>query len=200
MNKRFSLPVFIVLLSMALPSTATAQERKGFWFSFGLGKGSIGISAADAAATLVSSDRSSVGVLDIGLGWAVKQQLLVGIEVNASPATLTNRRTGTIGSTNVSGTITYYPRSSSNFFVEGGVGGSFFKVASDAAGYSPEVGAGFGFTVAAGYDIYLARGFSLTPAVGFWYGQPGDLREGGQTMLKNWRHNVFDVTLSIKFN
>jgi len=200
MGKRFSLTVFVVLVSMALSSTAAAQERKGFWFSVGLGKGSIGISADDAAATLISSDRDSVGVLDIGLGWAVRQQLLVGIEVNASPATLTNRPTGTIGSTNVSGTITYYPRSSSNFFVEGGVGESFFKVASEAPGYSPEMGAGFGFTVAAGYDIYLARGFSLAPAVGFWYGQPGDFRVAGETVLRNWRHNVFDVTLAIKFN
>jgi hypothetical protein len=62
------------------------------------------------------------------------------------------------------------------------------------------MGAGFGFTAGAGYDIYLARGFSLTPAVGFWYGQPGDFRVADQTFLKNWRHNVFDVTLSIKFN
>jgi hypothetical protein len=41
---------------------------------------------------------------------------------------------------------------------------------------------------------------SLTPAVGFWYGQPGDYRLAGQTLLKNWQHNVFDVTLSIKLN
>jgi hypothetical protein len=33
---------------MALPATAIAQERKGFWGSFGLGTGSIGVSAEDA--------------------------------------------------------------------------------------------------------------------------------------------------------
>ena len=82
--------------------------------------------------------------------------------------------------------------------MEGGVGGSFLQVASDEA--DPEVGVGFGFTAGTGYDIYVGRGFSLTPAVGFWYGQPGDYRLAGQTFLKNWQHNVFDVTLSIKFN
>jgi hypothetical protein len=102
----------------------------------------------------------------------------------------------------VSGTLTYYPGSSSNFFVEGGVGASFLEVTVDAADTSPspELGAGFGLTAGAGYDIYLGRGFSLTPAVGFWYGRPGDLRIAGQTLLRNWRHNVIDFTLAIKFN
>jgi hypothetical protein len=131
----------------------------------------------------------------------VKPQVLVGVQVKAWPATLTDRPAGSLNITNVSGTLTYYPRSSSNFFVEGGAGGSFLKVTADDADPSPpELGMGFGLTARAGYEIHLGRGISLTPAVGFWYGRPGDLRIAGETFLKNWRHNVIDFTLAIKFN
>lgn len=192
------------VVGIALPATAIAQERKGFWGSFGLGTGSIGVSAEDAVAQPrpFQVGRDGGGVAELGLGWAVNQQLLVGIEVKAMFATYAGDVHGTLDVSNVSGTVTYYSRSSSNFFVKGGVGGSFLELTVDAPDPNVAVkpGKGFGLTAGAGYDIYLGRGFSLTPAAGFWYGRPGDLRIAGQTLLRNWKHNVFDVTLSIKFN
>ena len=54
------------------------------------------------------------------------------------------------------------------------------------ANLAVEAGKGIGLAAGAGYDVYLGRGFSLTPAVGVWYGRPGDLRVAGQTLLRNW--------------
>ena len=188
-------------VGIALPSTAAAQERKGFWGSFGLGQGSIGVSAQTFAGTPFQEDRDAGFVGEIGLGWALNQQLLVGLELKAMFATLPGD-VATLDVSNVSAALTYYPRPASNFFVRGGVGGSFLDLTFDAPepNLAVEAGKGIGFSAGAGYDVYLGRGFSLTPAVGFWYGRPGDLGVAGQTLLKNWKHNVFDVTLSIKFN
>ena len=196
---RFALVACVV--GMALPSTAAAQERKGFWGSFGLGQGSVGVSAQTFAATPFQEDRDAGFVGDIGLGWALNQQLLVGLEVKAMFASLAGDF-ATLDVSNVSAVVTYYPRPASNFFVRGGVGGSFLDLTFDSpeANLAVEAGRGIGFSGGAGYDVHLGRGFSITPAVGFWYGHPGDLRLAGQTFLKDWKHNVIDVTLSIKFN
>ena len=151
------------VIAVALPSTAEAQERKGFWGSFGLGAGSIGVSAEDAVAQPrpFQVGRDGGGVAEIGLGWAANQQLLVGIEVKLTVATYAGDVHGTLDVSNVSGTVTYYPRSSSNFFVKGGVGGSFLELTVDAPDPNVAVkpGKGFGLTAGAGYDIYLGRGF-----------------------------------------
>jgi len=189
------------VLGITLPSTATAQERKGFWASFGLGQGSVGVSAETAAGRPFQDGRDGGGVVELDLGWALSQQLLVGLEVKAMFAKLPGN-VATLDVSNVSAALTYYPRPASNFFIRGGVGGSFLDLTFDAseANLAVEAGKGIGFSAGAGYDVYLGRGFSLTPAVGFWYGRPGDLGLAGQTVLRNWKHNVVDVTLSIKFN
>jgi hypothetical protein len=189
------------VVAIALPSTASAQERKGFWGSLGLGAGSIAVSAETAASRPFQEGRDGGGVGELNLGWAVNPQLLAGLELKVMAAKLAGGN-GELVISNVSGTLTYYPRPSSNFFVKGGAGGSFLDVTFEAldADISIDAGKGFGFTVGAGYDVSLGRGFSLTPAVAFWHGQPGDFRLAGQTLLKDWRHNVIDVTLSIKFN
>lgn len=191
----------LACVAIALPSTASAQERKGFWGSFGLGQGSVGVSAETAASRPFQEKRDGGGVVELDLGWALNQQLLAGLEFKAMFATLPGD-IATLDVANVSATLTYYPRPASNFFVRGGVGGSFLDLTFDTPEASPsvETGKGIGFSTGVGYDVYLGRGFSLTPAVGFWYGRPGDLRVAGQTLLRDWKHNVVDVTLSIKFN
>ena len=191
------------MFGIALPSTAAAQERKGFWFTVGAGPGSVGISAGnDAAGNIFTGGRDAGLSSEISLGWAMNRQLLVGVEIKGISGTLVGSAEGQLIVTNLSGTLLYYPNPSANFFVRGGAGGSFLELTNDAPVTEDPVatGAGFGLSVGAGYDIYLGRGFSLTPAVGFWYGRPGDLRRAGQTLLRNWTHNVIDVTFSVKFN
>jgi hypothetical protein len=190
----------------ATAQPAAAQERKGFWGSFGLGLGSVGISVSSETGR-ISGDRQRQGIGDMSVGWALSPRLLTGVEVKVFG--LTGRFTDGAGTTtstfdvfvtNVSGVALLYP-SSSNFYVKGGVGGSFIEASAPVNGATlSETHGGFGLTAEAGYDLYLGRGFSITPALGYWYGRPGMLRLGGSPALTGWRHNVLDATVSMKFN
>jgi hypothetical protein len=42
--------------------------------------------------------------------------------------------------------------------------------------------------------------FWFTPAVNFFYGQSGDIEFGGETVIRDWKHNRLDFTVGIKFN
>ena len=56
----------LLIAFLGLPSRASAQERSGFWFDFGVGTGSLGISAGN-----FEDGRTGTGVVAFGLGWAV---------------------------------------------------------------------------------------------------------------------------------
>ena len=60
--------------------------------------------------------------------------------------------------------------------------------------------AGLGLLAGAGYDLRVGRNISITPAVDVWYGQPGDLTFGSETLARNWKHNVVDFTVGITFH
>jgi len=192
----------VCALAVGLPSVATAQERSGFWINFGVGSGSGSINAEDLSGRRLKGGRDSGIDADLGLGWALNRQLLVGVDIKTMAGTLVVDAERRFVIANVAGIVTYYPKTTSNLFLYGGVGGSFVDVDQDiGAGEQIEhSGGGPGFTIGAGYDVYLGRGFSLTPAVSYWYGRPGDLQVQGQTLLRNWRHNVVDIVVSIKFN
>ena len=180
-----------------LASTASAQERKGFWFDFGVGTGSAGVSADD-----VDSTREGTGIVALRLGWALNPRLLAGFELRGAAMDLDGDVTGSFFASNVQGILVYYPRAASGLFVNGGIGGSFLDVSFEDQGttFTANISKGFGFSAGIGYDFYLGRGFSLTPAAGFWYGNTGDVGFRGATVLTGWSHNVIDATISIKFN
>jgi hypothetical protein len=176
---------------------ASAQERKGFWFDFGVGLGSAGVSADG-----VNASREGAGIVALRLGWALNPQLLAGFELRTAAMDLDGDVSGSFFASNVQGILVYYPRVSSGLFVNGGVGGSFLDVSFEDRGttLTGNISKGFGVSAGIGYDFYLGRGFSLTPAAGFWYGQTGDVTFRGATVFTGWSHNVVDATISIKFN
>jgi hypothetical protein len=176
-----------------LAATASAQERKGFWFDFGVGVGSSGIS------TGIDEARDSAGIVALKLGWALNRQLLMGMEIRMMTLDVTGDIVGVLAAYNVHGTILYYPRASSGFFLSGGLGGAFLDLDPDDQDLT-NVAKGFGLSAGVGYDFYLGRGFSLTPATTFWYGNTGGGSLNAQTSLADWNHNVIDATISIKFN
>jgi hypothetical protein len=156
-HRRTVLTASALALWVALPSVAVAQERKGFWAEFGVGAGSIGISTDEAS----TEGRDGSGVTTLSVGWAVNPRLLAGVEVDFTTGSLHGRLAdGTFELYNVSGTVTFYPYHSSNFFVFGGAGGAFVDVSVEASGTTLTATVGKG------------RGFSLTPAFNFWYGAP----------------------------
>ena len=189
----------VVALCCLCPAAANGQERKGFWASADIGIGSEGVSIGEHGL-----DRGAVGAADIGLGWALNPKMLVGIGIGGgvvmrvtTPAAIKN----TLTTTDVVGTLTFYPRPESGLFVRGGAGAAVVYV--DAAASDPIVAStenGVAWTMGAGYDRYLGRGFSLTPAVDFWYGRAGRIVVNGESLADHWSHNFLQVTIGIRFN
>lgn len=147
-----------LVLGCVAPSTAAAQERRGFWIGT-----DIGIASTDASADGIDLDgRGQASALDILAGWTVRPQLLIGVELNTLSVGVT--RDGVFqdaGVVDVTATLTYYPRPSSGFFIKGGIGPSFF----DDLEETPNVdisGTGVSAIVGTGYDIPLGRRLSLT--------------------------------------
>jgi|SRR5215510_2311543 len=182
-----------------LPATASGQERKGFWASADIGIGSEGVSVGEHGL-----DRAAMGAADIGLGWALNPRMLVGMAIGGgvvmrvtTPAAIKNN----LITTDVVGTLTFYPRPASGLFVRGGAGGAFVVIEGEAS--DPIVSSaqnGVAWTMGAGYDRYLGRGFSLTPAVDFWYGRPGWIVINGEQLADHWSHNSVQATIGIRFN
>jgi hypothetical protein len=187
----------LVTSSFALAATANAQERKGFWFDFGVGVGGLDVSAGGQ-----DGSRDASGIAGLKLGWTLNPQVLAGLNLRSATLDVQGAITGAFDVYNVEATVVYYPSVSSGFFVSGGVGGSFLDLVIEEQGttLTGNISKGLGLSVGAGYDYYLGRGFSITPAASFWYGRTGDVRFRGQTVLTDWSHNVIDATVSIKFN
>jgi hypothetical protein len=180
-----------------MPLPAGAQEHRGFWIGTGIGLGSVDVSTSDG---INLPGRARKGAFDILTGWTLSPQFLVGIEFNTvSIGVIHDGVFQNAGVIDLTGTITYYPRLSSGLFVKGGVGGSFLDDLQD----SPAVdvrGIGVGAIVGIGYDIYLGRNFSLTTAVDFRFSRISSVTLDGQPGFQDWKHNVLDVTVGIKFN
>ena len=62
------------------------------------------------------------------------------------------------------------------------------------------VGLMLGLMAGAGWDVHLGRRFWLTPAVNVRYAQPGDLVLAGRTRVPDWKYNIVDFTVGIRFD
>jgi hypothetical protein len=190
----------LTLLWLALPSTAGAQERAGFWGGFGGGWGSARVTAAE----IPDGDRAGSGVAHFRLGWTLSDRLLLGGEVDfwRKNSPLRPGVNANFNIYNVSGTLTYYPGASSRLFLKGGAGGSYLNIDYDLSGANVQVelGSGFGLILGTGYDIPLTPRVSLTPAVNLWHGRLGTLEYQGTPLFTEWKQNVFDITLGLTFH
>jgi hypothetical protein len=146
-------PALLVLLLLSgLPGSLVAQvnspshpvaERKGVWFTGGLGaaggEGGFGGFSGNLA-----------------LGWTVNPKVLLGVGSTfvRGPADRTNVTFGTLDLR-----TQYYPESYAGLFLNAGLGLGFFRM--DDSGSGPNVGAGV--EIGMGYDIGLVRNVSVTP-------------------------------------
>jgi hypothetical protein len=171
-----------------------SQEREGFWIGLGAGYGS----ASASSDSFSGGDREGSFTGYLKLGGTLNPQLLIGVESNAwvkSEAGVTL----TLG--NASGTVTYYPRPTSAFFVKGGVGLSYVSTEISLFGEKETVSkTGWGLLFGMGYDWRVGRNVSVTPSFNFYYGRPGDITFEGERFFKGWRQNVMDIGLGVTFH
>lgn len=195
---RRALEVTLLCVCVVLAArTVSAQERKGFWFDFGVGQGSMAVSAEGS-----QIDRGASGVASLDVGWAMRPSLLVGLGIRSAALDVSGTYVTGGAVTNLMGVVAYYPRSSSGLFVKGGIGGTFVDLTmiDQGAKRLTNVARGLGLSGRLGYDIYLGRGFSVTPSGGLWYGRTGSWQVLGDSFFPNWQHSVVDATVSVSFH
>jgi hypothetical protein len=126
-----------------------AQTRDGFWFSGGLGYGSLGCQDCGSREGGISGGLS--------LGGTISPRFLLG--VGTSGWTKSEQgATLTVGE--VDARIRFYPQTHGGFFLTGGVGVG--TVTGSFGGFS-STETGGGAILGMGYDIRVARNTSITP-------------------------------------
>jgi hypothetical protein len=192
----------VLALSCAVvPALALAehpQERKGFWFGAGAGYGS-----ADAHCDVCNGgERAGGPTLSLRLGGTLSEHILLGGELNF----WTKEQEGvTLNLYNYSGTVTFYPRASSGFFIKGGAGLSSIdtEVRQGTTVTTRNIGTGLGVIAGAGYDLRVSRKISITPALDFLYGNQGPTFEIGLAPPGpdlSWKYNVLGLSIGVTFH
>ena len=131
-----------------------AQTRAGFWFSGGLGVGSLGCDACTSRANGLSADFS--------LGGTITPRFLLGVGTSGWTKT---EQTTTLTVATLDARVRFSPSTNGGFFLTGGVGVADATANVGAFNGGSEVG--LGLLLGLGYDIRIARNTSITP---YWNG------------------------------
>ena len=157
MTKPFLLIIAAVMSVSCLPSPVAAQRpqtREGFWFSGGLGYGSLGCQDCSGRESGLSGG--------VSIGGTLSQKVLLG-------AGTTGWTKSENGATLTAGTLTalirFYPSAEGGFFLLGGLG--LGRVNLNVSGFGSASETGAGAVLGLGYDIRVGENVSLTP---FWNG------------------------------
>ncbi|MEO5799945.1 MAG: hypothetical protein ABIS00_10955 [Gemmatimonadales bacterium] len=139
-----------------------SQSRSGFWFSVGLGTGSLGCDGC--------SDRVSALSGNLALGGTISQNVSLGV--------MTNGWTKSEGGvTLTAGTLTLaarlYTSKKGGFFILTGLGVSSLSLGVYGYGQGHETGTGA--VVGVGYDFRVGKNVSITP---FYNGFAGKFDSG----------------------
>jgi hypothetical protein len=158
MSRLISRTILMLGLLGAIAPAVMAQRpqtREGFWFSIGVGGGSLGCEECD--------ERSNGGVGMLAFGGKLSNTVLMAGSANGWTRS-EDGATLTVGLVAVEGR--FYPSSSGGFFLKAGAGIGSLDVSFGSVTVS-ETGAGV--LAGLGYDIRVGRMISITPWVQ-WFG------------------------------
>jgi outer membrane protein with beta-barrel domain len=145
-----------VVGSLAIATAAQAQKapiRQGFWFSGGLGMGSLGCDNCDSRENGISGD--------VSLGGTLSQRWLLGVGTSGWSK---SEQGGRLTVATLDARVRFYPSATGGFFVTGGIGAGQMRVSVGGISATEDgTGAIFGL----GYDYRVARNTSITP---YWNG------------------------------
>ena len=152
LKKVVRMVVVCALGSVAVTSIAQAQRaevRQGFWFSGGLGYGSLGCDGCGSREGGISGGLS--------LGGTITPRLLIGVGTSAWTKTEQGAR---LTVDELDARVRFYPSRTGNFFVTGGIG--YGEIRASAGGISA-TDTGAGAILGIGYDYRVGRNMSITP-------------------------------------
>lgn len=151
---RIAFVAAFIALVCVFPESLKAQTRSGFWFSGGLGYGSLGCEDCDSREGGLSGGLS--------LGGTISPKFLLGV----GTAGWTKEESGvtlTVGI--LDARVRFYPSETSGFFLTGGLGLGTIDVGISGFGSESETGAAL--LLGVGFDARIGSNVSLTP---FWNG------------------------------
>jgi hypothetical protein len=131
-----------------------AQIRDGFWFSGGLGYGSLGCDNCGGS-------RESGISGGVSLGGTITPRFLLGV---GSDAWARSQQGATLTVGTLDARVRFYPSTTGGFFLTGGLGVG--SVSAGGSGFTATE-TGLGMLFGLGYDVRVARNTSLTP---YWSG------------------------------
>ena len=142
-----------VAASLAVATTAQAQNaqiRQGFWFSGGLGLGSLGCQNCGT-----SRENGMTG--DLSLGGTLSPRWLLGVGTSGWSK---SEQGGRLTVATLDARVRFYPWTTGGFFVTGGIGGASVR---ESVGGISATESGVGGLFGIGYDYRVARNTSITP-------------------------------------
>ena len=151
---QYSAAVVAIAVSAASAHAQNAQIRDGFWFSGGLGYGSLGCDNCSGTRTNGMSG-------GLSLGGTLSQRFLIGV---GSDAWTKSEQGATLTVGTLDARVRFYPSATGGFFLTGGLGVG--SISGAASGYTARE-SGLGMLFGLGYDVRVARNASLTP---YWSG------------------------------
>jgi len=150
----------LAVIASCLAGSALAQQprqpqlRHGFWFSGGLGYGSLGCQDCSGRTGSLSGN--------ISLGGTLSQRVLLGVSTNGWTKS-DNGSTLTVAA--LTAAVRFYPSPVGGFFLTGGLGLGTVSAAISGFGSGSQTGAAA--LLGLGYDIPIGRSVNLTP---YWNG------------------------------
>jgi len=150
----------LAVITACLAGSALAQQprqpplRHGFWFSGGLGYGSLGCQNCGGRTGALSGN--------ISLGGTLSQKVLLGVSTNGWTKS-ENGSSLTVGT--LTAAIRFYPSPTGGFFMTGGLG--LGTVSAGVSGFGSASETGVAALLGLGYDIRVSRTVSLSP---YWNG------------------------------
>jgi hypothetical protein len=145
-----------VVAGLVVATAAQAQQapiRQGFWFSGGLGMGSLGSDGGTSREAGMSGD--------VSLGGTLSPRWLLGV---GSSGWSKSEQGGRLTVATLDARIRFYPSATGGFFLTGGIGAASIR-ASVGGLSATDNGAGAIFGL--GYDYRVASNASITP---YWNG------------------------------
>jgi outer membrane protein with beta-barrel domain len=146
--------VAALAVSAASAHAQHKQVRDGFWFSGGLGYGSLGCDNCGSREGGLSGD--------ISAGGTISQRFLLGV---GAAGWSKSEQGATLTVSTLDARVRFYPSRTSGFYMTGGVG--LGTVRGSVSGFGSTTETGVGTILGLGWDIRVARNTSITP---YWNG------------------------------
>jgi hypothetical protein len=146
--------VGLLAVSAASAQAQNAQIRQGFWFSGGLGYGSLGCDACGSRSNGLSGGLS--------LGGTISPRFLLGV---GTTGWTKSQQGATLTVSTLDARVRFYPSATGGFFMTGGLG--LGAVTGSVSGFGSSTETGLGMILGLGYDYRVAHNTSITP---FWNG------------------------------